>query len=220
MKEKRPAIADEELALDEFGCLQNFYDWTLEFAESMAEEVGIAPPLTEAHKKIINYIRETVIRSGRTPIVHSACGDNGLKLWELERLFPAGYHRGACKLAGISYRQVYFQKYWLEGNLPGIKEDYKLKIYRIDAQGFLVDPSEWDENFTLCKAFEMKMPELLMQRHWQIINYLRDQFQRFQEIPTVYETCEKNKLDLESFNKLFPDGYHRGAVKLAGLRLA
>jgi tRNA 2-thiouridine synthesizing protein E len=37
--------------------------------------------------------------------------------------------------------------------------------------------------------------------------------------PSVTETCEVNDLDIEELEQLFPDGYHRGAVKIAGLRL-
>ena len=37
-------------------------------------------------------------------------------------------------------------------------------------------------------------------------------------VPTVYEACADNGLELEDLEQLFSDGYHRGAVKLAGLR--
>lgn len=207
MKEKRPAIADEELALDEFGCLQNFYDWTLEFAESMAEEVGIAPPLTEAHKKIINYIRETVIRSGRTPIVHSACGDNGLKLWELERLFPAGYHRGACKLAGLNYRDSHITR-----------EPHSHKVYCIDAHGFLIDANEWDETFAAMRAEELGTA--LTEEHWRVIRFLRKAYTANGKVPTVFETYHGCNLGDGDLEQLFPSGYHRGAVKIAGLTVS
>ena len=33
------------------------------------------------------------------------------------------------------------------------------------------------------------------------------------------ETCEANDIDIDELEQLFPDGYHRGAVKIAGLRL-
>jgi tRNA 2-thiouridine synthesizing protein E len=35
----------------------------------------------------------------------------------------------------------------------------------------------------------------------------------------VIETCEATDLDIAELERLFPDGYHRGAVKIAGLRL-
>ena len=33
------------------------------------------------------------------------------------------------------------------------------------------------------------------------------------------ETCEANDIDLDELEQLFPDGYHRGVIKIAGLRL-
>ncbi len=54
--------------------------------------------------------------------------------------------------------------------------------------------------------------------HWRVIHFLRDAFKQSKRIPTVYETCEGCQLDLDQLEALFPDGYHRGAVKIAGLR--
>jgi tRNA 2-thiouridine synthesizing protein E len=64
----------------------------------------------------------------------------------------------------------------------------------------------------------MKMPRLT-DKHWQILEFLRQRFATNNIVPTVYETREANHLELEELQRLFPDGYHRGAVKLAGLRV-
>ena len=66
---------------------------------------------------------------------------------------------------------------------------------------------------------EMRIPDgKLGDDHWRIIYYLRDAWQVQRRIPTIYETCENCDLDLDRFEALFPDGYHRGALKIAGLR--
>jgi len=93
------------------------------------------------------------------------------------------------------------------------------RVYRVDARGFLVDPYDWDEAFAMHKAFELRMPEGLTERHWEILGYLRERFERTRAVPTVYETCEAHRMTLDDLEGLFPDGYHRGAVKLAGLRV-
>jgi tRNA 2-thiouridine synthesizing protein E len=49
--------------------------------------------------------------------------------------------------------------------------------------------------------------------------FLRQRFATNNIVPTVYETCEANHIELEELQRLFPDGYHRGAVKLGGLRV-
>ena len=187
-------------AVDDFGCLCFFDDWQFEFAEGLAEDVGIVLPLTEAHKKIIQYLREYVIQHGRTPIVYRACRDNGIKLSELEKLFPAGYHRGACRLAGLNY----FDSYNIRGDIN--------KTYRVNVGGFLVDPTEWDTAYANTRAYEFGIE--LTEKHWQVIYFLREYFEKNKQVPNIFEVNKHCTADLE---KLFPPGYHRGALKIAGL---
>ena len=92
------------------------------------------------------------------------------------------------------------------------------KEYAVDSRGFLIRPEDWDEEFAVNKAQEMKMPSVLTDEHWRIIRYLRDAVKETGEPPNVTTTCEDNGLELEDPGSLFPDGYHRGAVKIAGLR--
>lgn len=95
----------------------------------------------------------------------------------------------------------------------------KNRTYEVDVRGYLVDPGQWDEGFAIHRAHEMMMATALGERHWQVIRYLRDRFARTRMVPTIYETCRANKLELKDLDRLFPDGYYRGAVKIAGLRV-
>jgi TusE/DsrC/DsvC family sulfur relay protein len=205
--------------VDESGFLVDRNQWDEDFAEGMAKEVGIAGGLTDGHWDIIRFIRHTFDQTGCCPLVYHACREHNLYLRDLKRLFPTGYFRGACKLAGLTYKDEYVKYSWVEkaeAPAPVAKRD---KVYRMDGQGFLVDPTEWDKNFAQNRAHEMKIPGGLTDRHWNIINYLRAGFDRKKTVPTVYETCEGNQIELADLEKLFPDGYHRGAIKIAGLRL-
>jgi TusE/DsrC/DsvC family sulfur relay protein len=92
------------------------------------------------------------------------------------------------------------------------------KTYQVDLRGFLVDPSSWDRDFAAFRAEDMGIPGGLTPKHWQIINYLRERFAEKKAIPTVFQAGEDNHLELEELELLFPAGYHRGAVKLSGLR--
>jgi tRNA 2-thiouridine synthesizing protein E len=92
------------------------------------------------------------------------------------------------------------------------------KSYRIDIWGFLLDPDEWDDRFALLKAHEMKLPGGLTNEHWGVLRFLRQEYYRTRGVPTVPQTCEAFGIDLDELERLFPDGYHRGAVKIAGLR--
>jgi len=200
------------------GFLLNPKEWDEDFAEMFAPEIGIADGLTEAHWRVIRFIRSTFDHINQCPLIYIACKTNKIGLGDLKKLFPTGWLRGACKLAGVTYRSAYMQHLWLEGDIAHHTNTYNKRTYQIDEQGFLVDPKDWDENFAVHLAYEMGIPGNLSDRHWQIINYLRRRYEVSGVVPTVYETCEANEVELNECEVLFPGGYHRGAIKLAGLR--
>lgn len=198
--------------------LSDYNEWDENFARGMAPKAGIISGLSEDHWKIIYFIRDMFKKTGKCPLVYETCRMNRLHLEELKKLFPAGYLRGACKLTGITYKEGYLDQSGLEELAERVTSPAQEKSYEIDSRGFLVNPFEWDEGFTALKAYEMKMPKL-SEKHWHIIYFLRKSFEKNNVVPTVYETCEINGIELEELEKLFPDGYHRGAVKIAGLRV-
>jgi tRNA 2-thiouridine synthesizing protein E len=149
----------------------------------------------------------------------------GLRLQELKRLFPTGYLRGVCKIAGIPSGVGHLGlKYQVHGSMD-TEDPYFMgvydKTYTVDVRGFLVNPDEWDEYYAVYKAFDMKISSegKLTDKHWAIIDYLRKKYKKDKSVPTIYETCEANQIDIPELEQLFPDGYHRGAVKIAGLRV-
>jgi len=211
--------------VDAQGFLLDPSRWDRDFAQGLAPEVKIAGGLSAEHWKVIEFIRDAFQRTGECPVVYQTCKANGLLIKDLKRLFPSGYLRGACRLAGITYldRQVNF---YGEGGLgPAVKSERKpaearmlKKVYRVDGSGFLVDAAEWDEYFALRLAHDLKLPGGLKEPHWKVIRFLRERFEKDGTVPTLYETCEANRLELPDLERLFPDGYHRGAVRIAGLR--
>ncbi len=66
---------------------------------------------------------------------------------------------------------------------------------------------------------EMKIPGGLTDKHWQISNYLRKKYQADNIVPTVFQCCENNNIEMDDLAVFFPDGYQRGAVKISGLRV-
>ena len=186
--------------------------WDENFASGMASILHIPEGLSEKHWEVIRFIRDFFFASGRCPLVYEACSTTGLELRDLKRLFPTGYLRGACLLAGITYR----------GRLGSTLEHEDFgsgrTTYHVDVDGFLVDPTEWDEEYACQKALEMKVPGGLKGKHLQVIRFLRNSYRTTGKVPTVYECCEQNNIELDELARLFPDGYQRGAVKLAGLR--
>jgi len=201
---------------DEF--LSDFHSWDEDYARGMAPKVGIISGLSEDHWKIIRFVRDTFKDTGKCPLVYETCRMNRLHLQELKILFPSGYLRGVCKLAGITYKEGYLDQSGLEEFAEQITSPLQSRSYEIDLHGFLINPSQWDEKFAVARAHEMKMPKLT-DRHWEMIRSLRSNFEKNNVVPNVYEACESNNMDIEELERLFPDGYHRGAVKIAGLRV-
>ena len=85
---------------DARGFLRDPNSWTEEFAVSVAPAVGLPDGLTQRHWQVIMFIREVFEQSERCPLLFEVCRANDLKVEELQRLFPSGYLRGVCRLAG------------------------------------------------------------------------------------------------------------------------
>jgi tRNA 2-thiouridine synthesizing protein E len=212
------AFANKNYAVDEDEYLLDFNTWDKDFARAIAPKVGIISGLTEDHWRIISFIRDYYQKTGKCPLVYETVRINRLALQEFQKLFPAGYLRGACKLAGITYKEGYLEQSWAEGLSEQIAKGEEGKTYEINVRGFLINPFQWDKQYAVHRAWEMKMPKFT-EKHWQIIEFLRERFTKDNLVPTVYETCQATHIDLDELQKLFPDGYHRGAVKIAGLRV-
>jgi tRNA 2-thiouridine synthesizing protein E len=225
-------MADKTLAtghrVDSDGFLLDFDRWDESFAIETARACGITSDLTATHWRVIHWIRRHVEEFGACPLADRTCIANGLELKDLRELFPSGYLRGACRIAGVTYGQGVRGPRALPGWARRVRSaevsepsqatgSYEGKTYTVDAHGFLVDPGEWDEEYAVSKARELKMPELA-DRHWGVIWHLRRKFDETLSIPTIYETCEELVMTFEELGALFPDGYHGGAVKIAGLR--
>ncbi len=207
--------------LDDDGFLVDPGQWDEDFAEAMAPGLGIADDLTPAHWDILRFIRAAYLETGSCPLVHKTCSANKLSFKDLQRLFPSGYQRGACKLAGLSFMTSGISTpFYPTPETPIGPITIDKRVYRVNVQGFLIDPNEWDEEYAIFKARELQMEDPLGEKHWQIIRYIRAEYEKKDEIPTVYTTCEALGIDIDKLAELFPSGYHRGAVKIAGLNLA
>lgn len=206
-------IRNRDYTLDEHGFLYPPEQWDEAFAEGMAEQLGVYNGLTEEHWKFVRYLRKKFIEEKTVPLVVHACADNGLRLSRLAFLFPTGYHRGACKIAGINYQFMYDSNPWITyESYSVLKSEYKLTD-----TGYLESFEQWDERFAQITALECQLTEGLTEKHWEIIRYLRDYYSQTKNIPTVYAACKANGIEVGELRDLFPGGYRRGACRIAGL---
>ena len=91
-----------------------------------------------------------------------------------------------------------------------------------DKQGYLLDYQQWDT------AVAEKIAELegleLTEDHWEVINFVREFYRRFEKSPAIRPLIKylKEKLGDEKGNSiylalLFPAGAAKQSTKLAGL---
>jgi tRNA 2-thiouridine synthesizing protein E len=99
-------IGGRPVSTDDEGYLIDPADWSRELAEKMAGEERIA--LTDTHWAVIKFMREYFEQHQITPdarhvIKHlAACKGGGSEgRNELFRLFPYGYVKQACRIAGM-----------------------------------------------------------------------------------------------------------------------
>jgi len=87
-------------SVDEDGFLENPEIWSEKVATDFASLEGVEE-LTDAHWKVINYLRNYYLEFGIAPMIRKLCKETGFKLNEIYVLFPSGPAKGACKLAGL-----------------------------------------------------------------------------------------------------------------------
>lgn len=86
----------------------------------------------------------------------------------------------------------------------------------IDEDGFLADPAAWNEELVSYFAKQEEVSELT-EKHWKVINYLREYFLKFGIAPMIRKLCKDTGFSLKEIYELFPSGPAKGACKIAGL---
>lgn len=82
------------------GFLERVEDWDRELALELAREAGIAE-LSDRHWLVVNYMRDTYIKTGTAPTIRTLGKESGVQIKELYALFPKGPAKLAAKIAGI-----------------------------------------------------------------------------------------------------------------------
>ncbi|MGI5837369.1 MAG: TusE/DsrC/DsvC family sulfur relay protein [Chloroflexota bacterium] len=92
----------------------------------------------------------------------------------------------------------------------------KGREFIVDEDGFLEDPTIWDEEVAACFAETEGISELT-EEHWKVINYLNGYYKQYGIAPMIRKLCKDTGFDLKKIYELFPSGPAKGACKLAGL---
>lgn len=87
----------------------------------------------------------------------------------------------------------------------------------LNEEGFLVDPTLWNEDLALILARDQEGLESLTDDHWSVIRFIRNHYEEHQNAPMVRSMCKSTGVPLKRIYELFPSGPAKGACKLAGL---
>jgi len=93
----------------------------------------------------------------------------------------------------------------------------KGKKIRVNEEGFLVNPEEWDKDIADLLAKVEEGIDALTEDHWAVINYIREYYLEKSLAPMVRKICKTTGFKLKYIFELFPSGPAKGACKLAGL---
>ncbi len=90
------------------------------------------------------------------------------------------------------------------------------RMLEVDGDGFLADPSVWDENLAAAIARFDGIQELT-EKHWAIVRIIRNNWLEKGMAPMIRVICQQTGLKLREIYELFPLGPARGACRVAGL---
>ena len=86
----------------------------------------------------------------------------------------------------------------------------------VDADGNLTSQDAWNEEVAAAFAKDEGIEELT-ERHWIVINFIRDWYKNNNEIPTIRTMKSDSGVDVKELYKLFPKGPIKKASRISGL---
>ena len=86
----------------------------------------------------------------------------------------------------------------------------------LDDEGFLVDPSRWNDDIAVELARREGI-DPLTDRHWQVIRFMRTEYEAKGTGPTVRVLGKTSGVPIKELYQLFPKGPAKLAAKIAGI---
>ena len=92
-------LAGRQIHVNEEGFLTDPSEWDEGLARILATQIGIE--LTEAHWKVINFLRTAYLEQGETPTIRRVSTAGGVPVKELFTLFPQKPAKKMAYIAGL-----------------------------------------------------------------------------------------------------------------------
>ena len=86
----------------------------------------------------------------------------------------------------------------------------------VDAEGFLTDPLQWDEEVAEQIARDAGVPELGV-RHWLVIRFMRDRYLQTGSAPSIRSLGKESGVPIKELYQLFPKGPAKLAARIGGI---
>ena len=89
------------------------------------------------------------------------------------------------------------------------------KSIEVDSDGYIADPSKWDEDLAKELAKEVEIDDL-SDEHWKVINFIRKEHAAGTEL-TMRKVSKQSGVDMKGFYRLFPNGPLKKASYISGI---
>jgi len=86
----------------------------------------------------------------------------------------------------------------------------------VDAEGFLTDPEQWNEQIARAIAQESGIPELT-DRHWLVVKFMRARYLATGTAPSIRSLGKESGVPVKELYQLFPKGPAKLAAKIGGI---
>jgi dissimilatory sulfite reductase related protein len=86
----------------------------------------------------------------------------------------------------------------------------------VDAEGFLTNPEQWNEEIAQAIARESGIAELT-DRHWLVVRFMRDRYLNTGSAPSIRSLGKESGVPIKELYRLFPKGPAKLAAKIGGI---
>ena len=89
-------------------------------------------------------------------------------------------------------------------------------IVDVDAEGFLTDAAQWNEEVA-AEIARANGIENLTDRHWQVVRFMRAAYLRDGQAPSIRSLGKTSGVPIKELYQLFPKGPAKLAAKIGGI---
>ena len=86
----------------------------------------------------------------------------------------------------------------------------------VDSEGFLTDPTQWNEQIAEAIAHENGIPELT-DHHWLVVRFMRERYLATGNAPSIRSLGKESGVPIKELYQLFPKGPAKLAAKIGGI---